>query len=48
MHIQDDFNQVMDRARRANVQRMIITAGNLRDCQRALDIAKNDGKPTSF
>ncbi|KAI1310215.1 TatD DNase [Mortierella claussenii] len=38
----DDFVHVMERARRAGVNRMIITAGNLKDCRRALDIARND------
>lgn len=39
----DDFVQVMQRARRAGVNRMIVTAGNLRDCRRALDLVRNDG-----
>lgn len=39
----DDFVQVMQRARRAGVNRMIVTAGSLKDCHRALDLARNDG-----
>ncbi|KAG0073576.1 TatD DNase, partial [Podila epicladia] len=38
----DDFVQVMQRARRAGVNQMIITAGNLKDCRHALDLARND------
>lgn len=40
----DDFVQVMQRARRAGVNRMIVTAGNLKDCRRALDLVRNDGE----
>ncbi|KAG0357418.1 TatD DNase [Gamsiella multidivaricata] len=38
----DDFSHVMQRARRAGVDKMIITAGNIKDCHRALEIAKDD------
>ncbi|KAF9315139.1 TatD DNase [Podila horticola] len=38
----DDFVQVMQRARRAGVVRMIVTAVNLKGCRRALDLARND------
>ncbi|KAF8986279.1 TatD DNase [Entomortierella lignicola] len=38
----DDFLQVMSRARKAGVDRMIITSSTLKDCRRALEIAKND------
>ncbi|KAF9349891.1 TatD DNase [Mortierella sp. AD094] len=38
----DDFLQVMSRARRAGVGRMIITSSTLKDCHRALQIAKDD------
>ncbi|KAF9331567.1 TatD DNase, partial [Podila minutissima] len=38
----DDFVQVMQRARSAGVHQMIITAGNLKDCRRAFDLARKD------
>ncbi|KAF9400812.1 TatD DNase [Mortierella sp. AD011] len=38
----DDFLQVMSRARRAGVSRMIITSSTLKDCYRALQIAEDD------
>ncbi|KAF9109817.1 TatD DNase [Mortierella sp. AM989] len=38
----DDFQQVMSRPQRAGVNRMIITSTHLKDCQRALGMAKDD------
>ncbi|KAF8933490.1 TatD DNase [Dissophora ornata] len=40
----DDFAQVMQRARRAGVNRMIVTAGNLKDCGEALALTKDDNE----
>ncbi|KAF9099247.1 TatD DNase [Mortierella sp. GBA35] len=37
----DDLAQVLLRAKRAGVDRMIVTAGNLSDCKEALDLVKN-------
>ncbi|KAG0216276.1 TatD DNase [Mortierella sp. GBA30] len=39
---EDDFAQVMNRARNAGVNRMIITGCSLKDVRHALDIAKDD------
>ncbi|KAF9178167.1 TatD DNase [Haplosporangium sp. Z 767] len=36
----DDFEHVLQRATRAGVDRMIVTAGNLSDCKAALDLVK--------
>ncbi|KAG0047291.1 TatD DNase [Gryganskiella cystojenkinii] len=36
----DDLDQVLVRAKRAGVERMIVTAGNLNDCKAALDLVK--------
>ncbi|KAF9938455.1 TatD DNase [Modicella reniformis] len=36
----DDLQQVLLRAKRAGVERMIVTAGNLSDCKEALDLVK--------
>ncbi|KAF9144275.1 TatD DNase [Mortierella sp. GBA39] len=37
----DDLAQVLFRSKRAGVDRMIVTAGNLSDCKEALDLVKN-------
>ncbi|KAG0250074.1 TatD DNase [Mortierella polycephala] len=40
----DDFELVLQRATRAGVDRMFVTAGNLSDCEAALDLVKgHDG-----
>ncbi|KAG0326215.1 TatD DNase [Dissophora globulifera] len=38
----DDLVQVLQRARRAGVDRMIVTAGNIGDCREALALTKDD------
>lgn len=40
---QPDLDQVLQRAWAAGVQRIIITAGNLEDAHRALELAQTDG-----
>ncbi|KAF8948536.1 TatD DNase [Haplosporangium gracile] len=37
----DDLAQVLFRSKRAGVDRMIVTGGNLSDCKEALDLVKN-------
>ncbi|KAI1316547.1 TatD DNase [Mortierella claussenii] len=38
---EDDLQQVLLRAQRAGVDRMIVTAGNLADCREALDLVRD-------
>jgi Tat protein secretion system quality control protein TatD with DNase activity len=42
--ITDDFDLVLERARKAGVERMIITGGSLSESKEALELAKNDRK----
>ncbi|KAF9352811.1 TatD DNase, partial [Mortierella sp. NVP85] len=39
----DDLQQVLFRAKRAGVERMIVTAGNVSDCKEAIDLVKGQG-----
>jgi hypothetical protein len=40
----DDFDLVMERARKAGVERMMITGGSLSESKEALKLAETDGK----
>jgi hypothetical protein len=39
----DDFHLVLERARKAGVDRMIITGGSLSESKEALEVAESDG-----
>jgi len=41
--IAGDLQQVLFRAKRAGVERMIVTAGNVSDCKEAIDLVKGQG-----
>lgn len=40
----DDFDLVLERARKAGVERMVITGGSLSESKEALELAETDGK----
>lgn len=39
----DDLAQVLRRSRNAGVDRLLVTAGNLKMCRQALDLVRDDG-----
>lgn len=41
---QPDLDKVLERSWDNNLSRIIITAGNMEECKKALEIAKTDGK----
>ncbi|KAG0280988.1 hypothetical protein BGZ95_007514, partial [Linnemannia exigua] len=41
-HHADDLAQVMRRTRNAGVDRLVVTAGNLKMCRQVLDLARDD------